>query len=112
MENELEIPDLRNLAYFLEIEIMNTQGNFLHQKKYAEDILKRFKISSYNTAITPMETNIKLRKESDEELLDSLLNKQIIGTLRYLCNTWLNICQSLGLVSIFKEKTTLCHLLA
>lgn len=49
MENEFEIPDLGNLAYFLGKEIVNTRHGVLsHQKKYTEDILKMFKMSNFN----------------------------------------------------------------
>lgn len=52
MENEFEISYLENLAYFLGMEVVNTKfGVFLHLKKYAEDILKKFKMCNCNTAI-------------------------------------------------------------
>lgn len=36
MENEFEMSDLGHLAYFLEMEIVNTNhGAFMHHKKYA-----------------------------------------------------------------------------
>lgn len=45
MENEFEMSYIRKLAYFLGMEIVNTRhGVFLHQKKYAEDNLKKFKM--------------------------------------------------------------------
>lgn len=35
MENEFEMKDLGNLAYFLKLEFVNTMfGVFLHRKKY------------------------------------------------------------------------------
>lgn len=35
MENEFEMTDLGNLAYFLKMEFVNTMfGVFLHRKKY------------------------------------------------------------------------------
>jgi len=35
-------------------------GVFLHQKKYAEDILKKFRMSNCNSEITPTEAGTKL----------------------------------------------------
>lgn len=64
-----------------------------------------------NTANTSMETNITLRKESYEELVDNILYKQIIESMRFLCNIRPNICHSMGLVSRFMEKPRLSHLL-
>jgi len=38
---EFEMSDLGELSYFLGIEFISTsKGIFMHQKKYAEDILK------------------------------------------------------------------------
>ena len=110
---EFEMSDLGNLSYFLGMEFKFTdRGVFLHQKKYAEDILKRFKMANCNPAITPMETGLKLSRESPGELVDATLYKQIIGSLRYLCNTRPDISHSVGLLSRFMEQPRSCHLLA
>lgn len=72
-------------------------------KKYAEDILKKFNMSNCNHATTHMETNIKLNKESEDELVDIILYKQIIDSLRYIQNTRPNICHNVRLVNRFME---------
>ena len=110
---EFEMSDLGNLSYFLGMEFKDTsEGVFLHQKKYAQDILKRFKMSNCNAAATPLETGAKLKKETDDKFVSATLYKQIIGSLRYLCNTRPDICQSVGLLSRFMEKPQECHLTA
>lgn len=102
---------LGNLSYFLRMEFKDIgEGVFLHQNKYAQDILKRFKMSNYNAVITPLETRAKLRKETNDELVSVTLYKQIIVSLRYLCNTRPDICESVGLLNIFMEKPQECHL--
>lgn len=68
IENEFEIPDLGNLTYFLRMEIEDKKYEFfLHQKNYAEDILKKLNISNCNPTIALMETRIKLKNNSYEE---------------------------------------------
>ncbi|GAU44417.1 hypothetical protein TSUD_100640 [Trifolium subterraneum] len=110
---EFEMSDLGELSYFLGMEFVKTsKGYFLHQKKYVEDILKRFHMSNCNPAITPMETGLKLSKITNEELVDSTLYKQIIGSLRYLCNTRIDICHSVGLLSRFMSEPRTSHLTA
>ncbi|GAU25658.1 hypothetical protein TSUD_265850 [Trifolium subterraneum] len=110
---EFEMSDLGNLSYFLGMEFKHTKkGVFLHQKKYVEDILNRFKMVNCNTTITPMETGSKLSKSSTDELVDATLYKQIIGPLRYLCNIRPDISHSVGLVSRFMEQPRTCHLIA
>lgn len=59
---------------------------------------------------TPMDT-IKLKKDSEDELVDRALYKHIIGSLRYICNTRPIIYQCVEFVSRFMEKPRLCHLL-
>lgn len=52
---EFEISDLGNLSYFLRLEFKDIcERVFLIQKKYAQDILKRFKMSNYNAVATPL----------------------------------------------------------
>jgi hypothetical protein len=110
---EFEMTDLGELSYFLGMEFTKTtRGCFLHQKKYVADILKRFHMSNCNPAITPMETGVKLSKNSEDELVDPTLYKQIIGSLRYLCNTRIDLCHSVGLLSRFMDQPRICHLTA
>ncbi|XP_073219863.1 secreted RxLR effector protein 161-like [Cicer arietinum] len=54
MEKEFEMTDLGMLAYFLGIELESRKnGIFMHQKKYASDVLKRFKMQECNGTSTP-----------------------------------------------------------
>lgn len=79
-DKEFEMSNLGNFAYFLGMEIVSMKhGVLFHHNTYAEDILKKFKMRNCNLANTPMETNIKLNKESDDDLVDNTLYKQIIG---------------------------------
>lgn len=84
----------------------------IHQKKYAQDILKRFKMNKCNAAARPLEIRAKLRKETNDEFLSVTFYKQIIGSLRYLCNTRPYICQSVGLLSRFMDKPQEWHFIA
>lgn len=84
----------------------------MHQNKYAQYISKRFKMIKCNATITLLEIGAKLRKDIIDELVNSTLDKQIIGTFRYLCNTITNISQSVGMISKFMVKPRECHLIA
>lgn len=59
---------------------------------------------SCNPEITPMETNIKLRNELEDEIAYGILYKEIIDSLRYLCNTRPGIYHSVRLVSKSLEQ--------
>ena len=110
---EFEMSDLGNLSYFLGMKFKDSEeGVFLHQMEYAQDILKRFKMRNCNEVVTLLKTGSKLKKETNDEFVSSTLYKQIIGSLRYLCNTRPDICQSVELLSRFMEKPQECHLIA
>ncbi|MCI32716.1 hypothetical protein A2U01_0053930, partial [Trifolium medium] len=113
MMNEFEMTDLGTISYFLGIEFLNTsKGLMLHQRKYAGEILKRFNMTDCTPAITPMETNLKLEKNVDEDAVDPTLFKQIVGSLRYLCNSRPDICFAVGLISRFMEDPRQSHMKA
>ena len=76
---EFEMSDFGNLSYFLGMEFKDIEeGVFLHQTKYAQDILKRFNMRNCKAVVTPLETGSKLKKESNDEFVSSILYKQII----------------------------------
>jgi hypothetical protein len=113
MMNEFEMTDLGKISYFLGIEFLNTsKGLMLHQRKYAGEILKRFNMTDCTYAITLMETNLKLEKNVDEDAVDPTLFKQIVGSLRYLCNSRPDICFAVGLISRFMEDPRQSHMKA
>lgn len=64
---EFEMTDLGELSYFLDIEVKTSEWIFMHQKKYAKDILRRFNMSKCNLAITPIEIGIRLQLVGDEK---------------------------------------------
>ncbi|XP_040861423.1 secreted RxLR effector protein 161-like [Glycine max] len=65
----------------------------------------------YNSFITPTETGIKLQIDGDEKEVDHTLYKQIVGSLRYLCNTRPDIAYCVRLISRFMEKPKTPHFL-
>ena len=74
----------------------------MHQTKY--DVLKSFNTLLCNLAQTPVDTVVKLTKEGGGKAVDPALYKQIVGCLRYLCNTRPDITFEEGLMSKFKDK--------
>ncbi|KAK2374004.1 hypothetical protein QL285_074999 [Trifolium repens] len=99
------------MSYFLGIEFLRTsKGLMLHQRKYAGEILKRFNMTDCTYDVTPMEVNLRLEKNQTEEAVDSTIFKQIVGSLRYLCNSRPDICFAVGLVSRFMESPRRSHM--
>nr|KYP66622.1 Copia protein [Cajanus cajan] len=113
MMQEFEMTDLGRMSYFLGLEFRDTEaGLILHQKKYATEMLKRFNMLNCNAAVTPMETGLKLVSNSEEKQVNPTLFKQIVGSLRYLCNSRPDISFAVGMISRFMSDPRLSHLLA
>ncbi|XP_014506329.1 uncharacterized protein LOC106766084 [Vigna radiata var. radiata] len=111
MKRDFEMNDLGSLGYFLGLEFYRTHdGMFGHQKRYIGEILKRFGMESCNSVSTPVIANIKLDLEPSNEKVDATLFKQIVGSLRYMCNSRPDFCYSVGLVSRFMGDPRQAHL--
>ena len=108
--NEFEMTDLGKMTYFLGMEFRYSEkGIILHQLKYELELLKRFNLKNCKIAVTPSDTNQKLDSDSDGKDVDATTFKQLVGSLRYLCNTRPDICYSVGMVSRFMSKPKWSH---
>jgi hypothetical protein len=68
MQNEFEISLLKELSFFLGLQIRQiNQGNFISQTKYIREMLKRFRMEDCKPVITPMQTSCKLSKDDDSK---------------------------------------------
>ena len=85
---------------------MNSQGVLIHQRKYAQDVLKRFNMLNCKPISTPVDTRVKLSMVNDEKEVNPTLFKQIVGSLRYLCHTRPDIAYGVGLISRYMMKPT------
>jgi hypothetical protein len=113
MNKEFEMTDLGSLTYFLGIEFVKTEdGMVMHQHKYALEILDRFEMNECKSVSNPCETNSKLEECSDEEIVDATMYKQLVGSLRYLCNSRPDLCYAVGVVSKFMNEPRKSHLIA
>ncbi|GAU25674.1 hypothetical protein TSUD_266010 [Trifolium subterraneum] len=113
MKSEFEMTDLGKLTYFLGMELLETpKGVILHQAKYATEILKKFEMLDCNSAVIPADTRLKLEVDGSSETVDSTMFRQLIGSLRYLCQTRPAIRYAVGYVSRFMSKPLKSHLLA
>jgi hypothetical protein len=113
MKSEFEMTDLEKLTYLLGMELLETpKGMILHQTKYATEILKKFEMLDCNSSVTPVDTRLKLEVEESSDTVDSTVFRQLIGSLRYLCQTRPDISYAVGYVSRFMRNPLKPHLLA
>lgn len=77
MKREFEMTDLGEMKYFLGVEIrQSANGIHIGQKKYAEDILKRFGLEDCNGVKNPMVPGgNRLTKKMAEKWMQLSLNK-------------------------------------
>ena len=77
--------DLSLMTFFLEMEIVQDEYEvFICQKKYAKEILKKFKLKEYKEMSTPMNQKEKLCKEDGTYKIDQVHFRSLIGCLMYL----------------------------
>lgn len=111
MKDKFEMTDLGHLRYFLGMEIIQEEGGiFLSQKKYAQDLLKRFDMVNCNSCSTPMNTRGKLTKEDNSEPADALKFRSLVGGLSYLTHTRPDINFSVSLISRFMQSPSKLHM--
>jgi len=113
MFREFEITDNGLMSYFLGIEVKQQHdGIFISQKKYMNEILEKFKMESCNSMSTLVATSIKLSKEGGGRVIELILYKSLVGSLRYLTITRPDIVYRVGLVSRYMETPMENHWLA
>ena len=80
--------DLGLLRQFLGLEIEKSEkGIILSQKKYASDLLIKFKMSECKAAESPFLAGIKLHEFENSQLVDFTLYRQLVGSMLYLTHT-------------------------
>ena len=72
MMKVFEMTNLGLMHYFLGIEITKKEdGIFISQRKYLENLMKKFKMEGCKTVATPLDSNKALRKEDDTPKADN-----------------------------------------
>ncbi|KAA0041477.1 putative mitochondrial protein [Cucumis melo var. makuwa] len=104
MGNEFEIKDLRNLKYFLGMEVARSkEGIFMSQRKYTLDLLTETGMLRCLPANTPIEFNCKLGNSDDQVPIDKEQYQRFVGKLIYLSHIHPDISFAVSVVSQFKQ---------
>ena len=97
-----EMTNLGMMSYFLGMEIQqNDYEIFIFQKKYAKEILKKFKLEECKGMNTPMNSKKKLNKEDGVEKVDEGHFRSMVGCLLYLTLTRPDILNLVSILSRF-----------
>jgi len=88
MIKEFEIMNIGLMTYYLGIKIkQKDDGIFVSQKKFAKEILKKFKMEDCAKVNTPVGCRVKMLKNDEGEKINSTTFKSLVRSLRYLTYT-------------------------
>lgn len=96
------LKDLGPLHFFLGIEVTrNSEGFFLSQSKYAQDLLGKFSLTHLKSCPTPMALNSSLSATEAELLKNPTVYRSAVGALQYVTHTRPDLSFSVNKVSQF-----------
>ena len=72
-------------------------------------MLNKFNMKNCNVVNTLIAVDLKLTREGEEKIIDPTLHRSLIGSLRYLSITRLDIVYSVGQLSRYIEKLKESH---
>ena len=91
--------------------IQNSTGIHISQKKYAIEMLTRFKMMECNAVVNPIVPGCRLNQEEGDPV-DETMFKQLVGSLMYITTTRPDIQFVVSFISRFMAKPTEMHLAA
>jgi len=119
LEKEYEMSDLGELHYCLGVEFARDCANktiTMSQRKYIEGVLKRFNMEDCKPIGTPLESNLKLMKLTDEEFaqvegqMQGVPYKAAVGSLMYaMVGTRVDLAYAVSVVSQHMSKAGPIH---
>lgn len=113
LHSTFRMKDLGQLTYFLGLEVhYQPKGIFLNQHKYIQDLIQLASLTNVTSVDTPMEVNVKYRRDEGDLLEDPTLYRKLVGSLIYLTTTRPDISFAVHTVSKFMQSPRHLHLSA
>ena len=80
--------DLGQLTYFLGLEVhYRSHGLFVNQHKYIQDLITLAGLKDTSSVDTPIEVNVKYKKDEGEILDEPTFYRRLVRSLIYLTTT-------------------------
>jgi len=113
MQEEFEMSMMGELKFFLGIQVNQCKdGVYVHQTKYTNELLKKFKLEDCKVMNIPMHPTCTLSKEDTGTKVDQKLYRGMIGSLLYLTASRPYILFSVCLCTRFQSDPRESHLTA
>ena len=88
LHTTFHMKDLGQLTYLLGLEVhYRSHGLFVNQHKYIQDLITLAGLEDTSSVDTPMEVNVKYRKDEGDLLDEPTLCRRLVGSLIYLTTT-------------------------
>ncbi|XP_058746365.1 uncharacterized mitochondrial protein AtMg00810-like [Vicia villosa] len=111
MKKMFAMTDMGMIRYFIGVEMkQESNGIFIGQQKYANEVLTRFGIDESNKVCNPIVLGYRLTKDESGKLVDATNYKQMVGNLMCLLATRYDISYSVCLVARYMERPIEAHL--
>ena len=83
--SEFEMSMIGELSFFLGLQVIQVEdGIHVHQKKYLNEIVKKYGMDTSKSFTTPMSPNTRIDIDEQGTGLDQRLYRGIIGSLLYV----------------------------
>ncbi|GJU02524.1 retrovirus-related pol polyprotein from transposon TNT 1-94 [Tanacetum coccineum] len=110
MHIKFEMFMMGELKFFLGIQIYQSpRGIFINQAKYAQEILKKHGMTSFDSVGTPIATK-PLDADLSETPIDQTKNHSIVGALMYLIESRPDIVHATSYCARYQARPTEKHL--
>nr|GEX14741.1 putative ribonuclease H-like domain-containing protein [Tanacetum cinerariifolium] len=92
MKDKFQMSSMGELTFFLGLQVKQKKDRiFISQDKYVAKILRKFRLTKGKSASTPIDIEKPLLKDPDGEDVDVHTYRSMIGSLRYLTSSRLDI---------------------
>ena len=88
LSGKFEMKDMKELHYFLGIEVIRTTARIMiSQRHYNLNLLYKFGMAECKSVATPLDRNLKLDADCGTTMCEPTQCRQLIGSLIYLTIT-------------------------
>ena len=110
LANRFSIKDLGPLHHFLGIEVIpTTNGLFLSQHRYIQDLLTQFRMDGAKDVATPLHSSIVLNPMDGSPSIDPTPYRKLVGSLQYLAFTRPDVSFAVNRLAQFMHSPSEIH---